>query len=399
MDKDIKNKVPKLNRDIVISEFNNTQEFLVTIEVLEYRMVIDKKTRDIIALIDGKNSLELIVKKYNDNKDLKLNLKTANELIYKRLALHGIVEDKGLTLKKKERASYLRLSFILIKKKTLNLIIDKLSFLLSVRHFYKVLVLVCVVNVLVIYANYHLIIKSLNTALFDNILLMFLTSGGILFFHEFGHAIACKKLGAKPGEIGFGFYILTPVMFADVSDIWKLEKRKRIKVNLSGIYMEVLIGFILAIFYLITNNIILLVLNAFIVMRVLINLNPFLRYDGYWILSDSIDVPNLRKVSHEKLKQIYWNITKKGPPDFTKKTLFLAIYALISVAFIFGIILYILLNDPDSLFSFPVDIYQDVKKLVTTGNRFSMNKYILPFLFYFIVIKYLINAISKNLGK
>lgn len=223
--------------------------------------------------------------------------------------------------------------------------------------------------------------------------------GVVLFFHEFGHAIACKKLGANPGEIGFGFYMLSPVMFADVSDIWKLDKKDRIKVNLAGIYMEVLIAFFLTIFYLILLDSNILILISIIMIRVLGNLNPFLRYDGYWILSDYIDVPNLRKVSLQNLKQLFSYVLLKSQYKFSLKGILLAVYALLSISFVFVLLIYILLNDPYSILTFPSDLYHNLKNLISNHRTFEFSKFILPILFYFIVIKTVIQFLRKKVFK
>ena len=60
-------------------------------------------------------------------------------------------------------------------------------------------------------------------------------------FHEFGHVTATEYFGAKQDGIGGGFYLFSPVYFADVTDIWKLKPNQRIIVNLAGIYFELLI--------------------------------------------------------------------------------------------------------------------------------------------------------------
>jgi len=284
----------------------------------------------------------------------------------------------------------------LISKKNLSIIINRLSFLVSIRDFYQVLLLMLATNSILLYINYPIVLDTIVSASFKDLVWLFLSVGVILFFHEFGHAITCKKLGASPGEIGFGFYILSPVMFADVSDIWKLKRKERVIVNLAGIYMEVLIGFILGIFYLITMEASILLLISGIMFRLLANLNPFLRYDGYWILSDLLNVPNLRKVSTEKLKALLMFFIKKSIFSFNFKSIFLAIYALISISLIFIMLLYVLLHDPYSLLFFPLDLYTDIKDSLFNGERFEYSKFIIPSIFYIIVGKTLLRILIKN---
>ncbi len=116
-------------------------------------------------------------------------------------------------------------------------------------------------------------------------------------FHEFDHASSAKYFGAKHGGIGGGFYLFTPVYFADVSDIWKLSRFKRIIVNLSGIYFESIMSCVYIVFGLVANMEMFVIIGTFIFLHSLWNLNPFLRNDGYWVLSDGLNYPNLSKNS------------------------------------------------------------------------------------------------------
>lgn len=122
----------------------------------------------------------------------------------------------------------------------------------------------------------------------------------ILLSHEFGHAAASYRFGVKPKEIGIGLYLIFPVLYTDVTDIWRLSKWKRVIVNLGGLYVQLLInllliGFLVANFgdydritisrYLIQLNVAMLIINTL----------PFIKLDGYWIYSDLFSLPNLHR--------------------------------------------------------------------------------------------------------
>ena len=77
----------------------------------------------------------------------------------------------------------------------------------------------------------------------------------------------------------------------------ELKPNQRIIVNLAGIYFELLICTIYIILALSFNFKFLMIFASVIFLRTLINLNPFLRSDGYWVLTDKLGIPNLRKVS------------------------------------------------------------------------------------------------------
>lgn len=124
------------------------------------------------------------------------------------------------------------------------------------------------------------------------------------FFHELGHASACKHFGVKHGGIGFGLYLTFPVLYTDVSEVWQLNRIQRCIVNIAGVYFQSywLIGLLIGFF--LTGNDILRYLILIMNFGFLMTLNPFFKFDGYWIASDLLGVPNLRTRSKELLG--YW---------------------------------------------------------------------------------------------
>lgn len=131
------------------------------------------------------------------------------------------------------------------------------------------------------------------------------------FFHELGHASACRYWGISHGGVGLGIYINMPVFYTDVSSIWKLSRMKRLVVNLGGVYFQMLflIPFlVICLFY--RNNIL-----DFIILTVNFNfpltLNPFFKFDGYWIMTDALGVANLRQRGKEWLRYILKKIRRR----------------------------------------------------------------------------------------
>lgn len=124
------------------------------------------------------------------------------------------------------------------------------------------------------------------------------------FFHELGHASACKYFGVRHGGIGFGLYLNFPVLYTDVTEVWKLKRAQRCVVNIAGVYFQSywLIGLLIGFF--LTGNDILRYLILIMNFGFLMTLNPFFKFDGYWIASDLLGVPNLRTRSKELLG--YW---------------------------------------------------------------------------------------------
>lgn len=95
------------------------------------------------------------------------------------------------------------------------------------------------------------------------------------FFHELGHASACKYFGLHHGGIGFGLYLNFPVLYTDVTEVWKLNRMQRCVVNIAGVYFQSYWLLALLIAFLLTNNDMLRYLILTMNLSFLMTLNPF----------------------------------------------------------------------------------------------------------------------------
>ena len=113
------------------------------------------------------------------------------------------------------------------------------------------------------------------------------------FFHELGHAAAGRYGGARPGRIGVGLYLIWPAFFSDMTDSYRLDRRARLRTDLGGVYFNAVFILACAAGYRLTGFE--PILTAIVLQHLLIvyQLLPFLRLDGYYVLSDLIGVPDL----------------------------------------------------------------------------------------------------------
>ena len=128
-----------------------------------------------------------------------------------------------------------------------------------------------------------------------------------LFFvkivHELGHAYVAKAMGCKVPIIGVAFLVGWPVLYTDTSDAWKLASRvKRMKIGIAGVGVETGIAIIALFLWGLTpegmlKSIFFILATTTWAMSVLINFNPLMRFDGYYLLSDFLRVPNLEQRS------------------------------------------------------------------------------------------------------
>lgn len=180
--------------------------------------------------------------------------------------------------------------------------------------------------------------------------------------HELGHALACKHFGGECHEMGVLLLAFTPCLYCDVSDAWLMpDKWRRIATSAAGVIVEVCLAATGTFLWWLSepglfNSLCLNLLFVCSVSTLLFNGNPLLRYDGYYILSDLLDEPNLADRSSALLagflRQHCLGIETPGDPRVSnRRAVVLGVYGLLSAVyrwFVLGVILwfaYGLLNE------------------------------------------------------
>jgi len=141
----------------------------------------------------------------------------------------------------------------------------------------------------------HQLALGLDQLLRDpaTLLIVFALSVASAAFHECGHATACRYGGARPGKIGVGIYLVWPSFFTNVTDSYRLGRAARLRTDLGGLYFNLIFMLGMAGLYEATSDRILLLVIAVTHLEMLQQLLPFVRFDGYFILSDIVGVPDL----------------------------------------------------------------------------------------------------------
>jgi putative peptide zinc metalloprotease protein len=114
-----------------------------------------------------------------------------------------------------------------------------------------------------------------------------------LFAHEFGHAAAAVHGGVRPRRVGFVIYLVWPAFYSDVSESWRLSRRARVVIDLGGVYFQLVATGAAAAGYAATGWRPLWVAVLFSLAGCLANLNPFFRFDGYWLVGDALGVDSM----------------------------------------------------------------------------------------------------------
>ena len=123
-----------------------------------------------------------------------------------------------------------------------------------------------------------------------------------LVIHECGHVSAVYCYGLAAGRGGIGVYMFIPVFFVDLSSAWRLSVRQRVVVDLGGMYFQILTTIPLSIMGIVFHDSRYCMMALSVACMTAINLLPFARLDGYWILSDSLGLDNLSTNTWQVIK-------------------------------------------------------------------------------------------------
>lgn len=163
----------------------------------------------------------------------------------------------------------------------------------------------------------------------EGLILSAITLFTLQIFHEIGHAVTAKHYGLKVPTIGIGFIVLFPIMYTDTTDAWRLSSRShRLIIGISGVVAEIIIAVIASFAWLILDDgflrsLAFIVASTSWVMTLFINLNPFMRFDGYYLLSDALNIENLQGRSFQyarwKIRKALWGFQSQPPEPLTKR--------------------------------------------------------------------------------
>ena len=315
---------PKFRKDLIISQ----QEF----EGRTYYVIKDPLTKRFFRLkepeyfisqnLDGEKSNQEIIEEFEKKFQVKLDLPTLEKFIHqleKSGFLEGEISQRELSKLKykaeKEKTLFRKILFLKIKAFNPDKFLDNL--LKKVRFFYSrgflifslgVIFLALVVTI----ANWGDLGYSLKklfhlTTLVKLWLAIFL----IALVHELGHALTCKYFGGEVHEMGFLLIYFQPAFFTNVSDAWLFkEKRKKLLVSWAGIYIHLFFWALATLLWRITDletqlNSFLLVVMIVSGVLIIFNFNPLIKLDGYYLLSDWLEIPNLRKKAFRYLGSLF----------------------------------------------------------------------------------------------
>lgn len=156
--------------------------------------------------------------------------------------------------------------------------------------------------------------------------------------HELGHAVTAARYGCKVPTMGICLMVLFPMLYTDVTDAWKLEgRRKRLAISGAGLVVETALACVatLAWSFLpdgVLRSLAFAVATTGWLLSLGLNLNPFMRFDGYYILSDMTGIENLQgrafAIGSWRLREALFGLGDAPPEPLPQRTRhWLALYA------------------------------------------------------------------------
>jgi putative peptide zinc metalloprotease protein len=151
----------------------------------------------------------------------------------------------------------------------------------------------------------------------------------IKIFHELGHGFAARHFGARVPVIGLAFLVMFPILYTDTTDAWRIsDRRARLLISAAGMIVELSIAALslLAWAFLpdgVWRSAAFFAATTSWTLSLFVNLNPWMRFDGYYLLSDAIGIENLQArgfaVGRWVMRKTLWGLDEGAPETFSRR--------------------------------------------------------------------------------
>jgi hypothetical protein len=306
---------------------------------------VDSKTNAIWRLLDGKRTVQEIFSEAKRAEDT-LTEKEVREVIVS-LAEEGIIEttEPEVRPKRIEVASAFQLDIHLLKDSSKSLAgLFRVTRRLIRKEELPIALGVAALGFVLFYNNFvHIFADPSVFEIAGSTVLGFffyemLVMLPVYAVHELAHASVCDYYGANPREIGTGLYYLAPYFYCDTSDSWRVSRRGRVMISLAGPLSTVTIASLFVfISYFVAPGYaqnVLRVAAFFGFYGSLINFSPVIETDGYYILADILNIPNLRDEAFSYIGRAFRRLLRRRVPVIrrsARQVRIIALYSVISV--------------------------------------------------------------------
>ena len=306
---------------------------------------VDPKTNAIWQLLDGRRTVKEIYEEARKTEDTLTEKEVRDTVV--ALAEEGVIEGTEPEVRRKrvELASAFQLDVHLLKDSSKSLAwLFRVTRALIRKEELPVALGIAAVGFALFYGTFlHIFADPAVFEVAGSTVLGFffyelLVMLPVYAVHELAHAAVCDYYGAKPREIGTGLYYLAPYFYCDTSDSWRISRRGRIMISLAGPLSTVTIASFLVFWsYFVPpgpEQNVLKVAAFFGYYGSLINFSPVIETDGYYILADVLNIPNLRDEAFSYIKRAFRRLARrpvKAVRQSARRARIVAFYSGISV--------------------------------------------------------------------
>ena len=267
--------------------------------------------------LDGATSPETVQQRVTERFGATPSLKTLEEFEARLRTLRLVESDPSERKAERKTSGRVGGSLLYMRLKAVDpdhffsRLVTKVQFLFT--PFFIVLSAACILLALRLTVhNWSEISRQLAVMLrFQSLLLAWLVVLLVVTLHEFAHGLTCKHFGGHVNEIGFLLIYFQPAFYCNVSDAWLFpERSKRLWVTFAGAYFEMFLWAVATFVWKLaepgsTIQYLALVVVATSAVKSLFNLNPLIKLDGYYLLSDYLEIPNLRQRASRYLRSAF----------------------------------------------------------------------------------------------
>lgn len=393
------------------------RRFVVTVEDIGKRFMVTPKLADVISELQKERSLEETAEALSKAWGQPITAEDLTQIIEQQMLPRGLAFRPDLLANRRaslpqRKPLYRRLlagnfRWYFLNERVVEKICSPLTILFEPSS--------CLLALILIIASRWMLYSTIDWHFYSQMTTQtspveYLIGLGLLIaivlFHEFGHATAQMRYGLCSSPIGFQLYFYIPAFFANVDASWSLKPSRRIVVDIGGVYFQSIAASIIFLLYLNTNSPALLTVTLISDTLCLITLNPFMQFDGYWLLADALAIPNLQSRSQKALTDACRQLFTRSEAATVKQTLsgwrtaIILTYAVLCNSFFLLVSIAIFYNAP-SLYStalanisaFLSDCIQGVKALEVSLVLSSLLRLIL-FVLLLMTMSLLLKAVT-----
>ncbi len=378
---------PKLREDVVLSRRTHGDDgsFVVNDPRTQRFFLLREAEVFIARQLDGHTPLEVVRRRVEERFRQSLTDEKLAQFVktLERLALLEASGEGGDAATSQSRRVRGSLLYLRCKAFDPDRFLERLH--RKVRFFFTpAFVALSAVTILVaigvVVADYDLLGRGL-ARLFqvDALVLAWFVLMGVMICHEFAHGLACKHFGGRVHEMGFMLIFFQPAMYCNVSDAWLFPRRShRLWVTFAGAWFEMFLWALATLIWRVTDpntviNFVALVVMMTSGIKTLFNLNPLIKLDGYYLLADLLDVPNLNRRASAYIRGRVGRVFGGGDSADAEETprrerRIYWIYGLLAGVFSFTLLAWILTRFGRHL----TENYQAIGVLVTAALAFAL---------------------------